>query len=521
MRRLLPALFVLSATLAHAQLSDKVSLIKQYTNAQMGADSGNSCWGYVSPSGREYGIFGFSNKTIFVDLTNPQAPDKFAEIPHSNGLWSDMKVYKYACYVSTENQGQGIQVIDLRNIDNHQVTLTRTLSSPGRSHTLNVDEVSGFLYCVGARGGTGTTMCFDLTDPLNPVRVGMNSLTGSNYVHECQVVTYTSGPYAGKQIMFAGGVERGFEIWDVTNKNNVTLIKRVVYPFVGYCHQGWLSKDRKYFYVNDEFDESQQGFAVRTLVFDVSVLETADLVATYSNNKPCIDHNIYTKNGFIFHSNYTSGLWIFDGNSNPTSPTLRGYYDTYANGDPRVYEGAWSNYPYLPSGVVLISDITGGAFIVDVSEATKTLRPVAQNVTIQGRVVNGGLSDLEAVDQKYIVYGKSGTSTDSAVQIELEGTSPWADISKMQFSVTGKVNTPGYEQTVELYDWVANEWVTVGSNPEKLTDTTVTVLATSPDRFVEGVSNRMRARLSLRLKGPSLFSDVKASLDHAGWTINP
>ena len=153
----------------------------------------------------------------------------------------------------------------------------KTVTSPGRSHTINIDLDSGFLYCVGTNEGTGTTMCFDLSNPRNPVRVGANSLTGGDYVHECQVVTYKQGPYVGKQIMFAGGTQRGFEIWDVTNKSAPTRIRRVNYPFVGYCHQGWLSDDRKYFYVNDEFDEFQNLSLIHIYRADRPLVVSADV----------------------------------------------------------------------------------------------------------------------------------------------------------------------------------------------------------------------------------------------------
>ena len=33
--------------------------------------SGGDCWGYVSPSGREYGIFAHTDGTAFVEITDP------------------------------------------------------------------------------------------------------------------------------------------------------------------------------------------------------------------------------------------------------------------------------------------------------------------------------------------------------------------------------------------------------------------------------------------------------------------
>ena len=33
--------------------------------------NGNDCWGYVSPSGREYALMGTSSGTVIVEITNP------------------------------------------------------------------------------------------------------------------------------------------------------------------------------------------------------------------------------------------------------------------------------------------------------------------------------------------------------------------------------------------------------------------------------------------------------------------
>lgn len=502
--------------------SDKVSLYQRLSLSTLGATSGNDCWGYVSPSGREYALMGCNNRTAFVEVTNPASPVYFTHIPHSSSTWSDIKVYRNHAYVTTEASGTGIQVIDLSNIDNHQVTLVRTIASPGRTHNIHIDETSGFLYTCGSRDGTGTTMCFDLSTPGNPVQVGSNTLT-TVYQHDVQVKTFTEGPYAGRQIMFGSGEGRGLEIWDVTDKNNTFLVRRVAYPFVGYCHQGWLSSDYKYFYVNDEFDESQNSISTRTLVFDVSVLETADLVNTFTSGRPAVDHNLYYKNGFIFEANYRSGLRIFNANGNPTAPVQVGYFDTYPTNDNASYDGAWSNYPYFPSGTVIISDINRGLFIVDVTEATKTKFPVQTAVIERGVAAGGDVSKLGASDDDYMTVkrGITANQSESPILIVMEGTSLWTDITKLSFSIEGKVNTAGLQVTLELYDYVAATWVQPQSVTGTTTDTTLTVTGSNVDRFIEAGTKKMKARVSVRSIGPTSLSQWQISLDQAEWTVNP
>jgi choice-of-anchor B domain-containing protein len=512
-----------SAVLATAQYArDKVTLHAQISLAAMSATSGNSCWGYTSPSGREYALMGCNNKLAVVEITNPAQPNYFASIPHSSSTWADIKVYGHYAYLVTETAGTGIQVIDLSQVDNGIVTLVRTIPSPGRSHTIHVDTVSGFLYTCGSRDGTGTTMCFSLADPANPVRVGANTMTPV-YQHEAQMHTYTSGQYAGRQIMFGAGEGRGLEIWDLTDKDNPFLIRRVAYPFVGYCHQGWLSPDKRYFYVNDEFDESQNQITTRTLIFDVSVLETADLVATFSTGRPSIDHNLYNRNGFIFEANYTTGLWVFDGNSNPVAPAYRGFFDTYPANDNAQFDGAWSNYPFFPSGTVIVSDINRGLFILDTTEATKTKFKAVSATIERGAAVSGSVADLENADNQYFVLkrGPAASANDDPLRLVLSGPSLWQDISKLSLKVQAKASTTGLQLSLELYDFAAGAWVQKQTAPLTGSDVDFALDGTNVDRFVAPGSKEMRARLVARPGGPVGNAQWQVSFDSAYWEANP
>ena len=47
-----------------------------------------------------------------------------------------------------------------------------------------------------------------------------------------------------------------------------------------------------------------------------------------------------------------------------TNLTEVAFFDTYPDNDDTSFNGVWSVYPYLPSGNVIVSDITGGLFIV-------------------------------------------------------------------------------------------------------------------------------------------------------------
>ncbi|NIQ84227.1 MAG: regulator, partial [Acidobacteria bacterium] len=63
------------------------------------ASAGNDCWGYTSPSGREYALMGIRNAMVIVEVTTPASPQIIASIPHIDTLWCDVKVYGTRAYV--------------------------------------------------------------------------------------------------------------------------------------------------------------------------------------------------------------------------------------------------------------------------------------------------------------------------------------------------------------------------------------------------------------------------------------
>jgi choice-of-anchor B domain-containing protein len=504
--------------------SVNVSLHAQLDLAFFGASNGNDVWGYVSPSGREYAFMGLNNKIAFVEVTDPANPVYFANIPHTSSTWADLENYGTWLYVGTEATASGLQVIDISDIDNHNVTLHRTISNPGRTHTLSIDQTSGFLYTNGSRNSGGTfTACFNLADPSNPLRVGDTTMTPGAYQHDTRPWTFTSGPYAGRQILFGSGEGRGVEIWDVTDKSNPFLIVRRTYPNVGYCHQSWLSPDAKYMYVNDEFDESENNILTRTLVFDVSDITNPILLNTFTTGLPTVDHNLYWHAGYVFESNYTSGVRIFDVSVNPTNPTEVGWFDTYPQSDSVTYNGTWSNYPFLPSGTLLVADINRGLFILDPSAATvKPVEPTSFQI-VRGTLFGGNINSLKTQDGNALIVraGFTLSPTEPPIQTIVNATANWEHASKLKLDVAGWANTSGVGRRVEMFDWDANAWVNVSEMPAGTSLSTVSVQLTNPDRFIQDGTRLMRAKVSIYKTGLTLLWPYSYFLDRCSWTINP
>ena len=85
---------------------------------------------------------------------------------------------------------------------------------------------------------------------------GQTGRRGTGYSHDAQCVIYR-GPdeeHQGKEICL-GSNETALSISDVTDKESPVAIATWTIPTSSMRHQGWLTEDHRYFYMNDEGDE--------------------------------------------------------------------------------------------------------------------------------------------------------------------------------------------------------------------------------------------------------------------------
>jgi len=347
----------------------------------------NDVWGWTDPqSGREYALVGRTDGTAFVDVSDPVNPVLVGSLPKTEGspssAWRDIKVYRdHAFIVADGAEAHGMQVFDLtrlRNVTQAPATFQpdTTYHNIHSAHNIVINEDSGFAYVVGASAGGetcgGGLHMIDIHDPENPVFAGCFSdpSTGfrkTGYTHDAQCVLY-HGPdadYQGREICF-GSNETALSIADVTDKQNPVAVATAEYPNVGYTHQGWLTEDHRYFLMDDEGDEgSGLVDGTRTLIWDVSDLDDPVLLTEYLNpNSSAIDHNQYVVGDKVFQSNYVSGLRVLD-ISDIANPREVGFFDTVPTGpDEPSFEGSWSNYPFFQSGVIVVTSIREGLFLL-------------------------------------------------------------------------------------------------------------------------------------------------------------
>ena len=339
----------------------------------------NDIWGWTDPeTGHEIAIVGRSDGTSFVDVTDAHNPVMLGNLPKTPGsrsaAWRDMKVHADHVYIVADGAEQhGVQVFDLarlRDESGESVTFEPDFLYDGiaSAHNIVINEDEGFAYVVGASGGGetcgGGLHMLDLAEPKNPAFAGCfahaeTGRAGTGYTHDAQCVTY-HGPdedYRGHQICI-GSNEDALSIADVTDKDNPVAIGVADYPGVRYAHQGWLTEDHRFFYMNDEGDEgSGEVEGTRTLIWDVADLEDPILAAQYIAETKDTDHNLYILGNLMYQSNYGAGLRILD-ITNRTDPVEIASFSISPTGS------SWSNYPYFESGVLVVTSMSDGLFIV-------------------------------------------------------------------------------------------------------------------------------------------------------------
>ena len=378
---------VLTATIATAQIPcvdgnaggypcQNIDLMGYLSSDEVGGGDMNDIWGWIDPSdGTEYAILGRSTGTSFIDISDPANPIMVANLPTNTvtSFWRDIKVHDNHAFIVSEASGHGMQVVDLTqlgSIENppQDIEADALYTGWGNAHNIVINESTGRAYGVGTATFAGGLHILDISDPLNPTLIG--DYAGDGYTHDAQVVSYIGpdGNYQGKEIAFCCN-ENTVTIVDVTDPTDATMISSVGYAGSSYTHQGWLTEDHRYFMSNDELDEQDYGVNTTTFIWDVSDLSDPQLIGTFVSETSAIDHNMYVLDTLVYQSNYRAGLRVLDLTDIENGELDEvAYFDVYPSSDAAQFNGSWSNYPYLPSGVIPVSHIEEGVFFLKLSD---------------------------------------------------------------------------------------------------------------------------------------------------------
>ena len=322
----------------------------------------NDIWGYVAPDGTEYALVGTRLGTSIVSLADPANPVEVAKVLGTESGWRDIKTWGHYAYVTTERPAkEGLVVIDLSDLPN-SVSATNwapylpELSAGTEDDTLNychnlyIDEF-GTCYLAGCNVNEGGVIMVDVASvPGQPQYLGANAAVYAHDAYARQNFLYTSDIYEG-----------GFSIVDVTDKEEPIKIGDQKTPFE-FCHNTWLSDDGNTLFTTDERANAS------TAAYDISdptdIRYLDEFRPANTLNTGVIPHNVHVLNNYLIISHYSDGCIIVDA-TRPNNLVEVGSYDTFAGSD-TGFNGDWGAYPFLPSGLILASDITSGLFVLQV-----------------------------------------------------------------------------------------------------------------------------------------------------------
>eukprot|EP01062_Namystynia_karyoxenos_P057180 TRINITY_DN4812_c1_g1_i1.p1 TRINITY_DN4812_c1_g1~~TRINITY_DN4812_c1_g1_i1.p1 ORF type:complete len:618 (+),score=257.14 TRINITY_DN4812_c1_g1_i1:83-1855(+) len=360
------------------------------------AVQGNDIWGWVDPqSGHEIAVHCLRNSASFVDVTDAENPVVLAWMPGTrsssgslqSASWRDAKVYKNHAFIGADSiNNHGLQIFDLTRLRQYynrkgavvpevQPDLVYQADGFGPSHNIVINEETGFLYSVGSRSYRGGPHIIDIGDPKNPKFIKGYDTDGYTHDAECVVYRGPDSRHHGKEICFCYN-EDTLTILDVSDKDAIDMLARVPYRNNYYTHQGWLTADQSHLLLDDELDEQYTNEKhTRTMQWDVSDLSAPKLIGEHISTEMSIDHNLYIHNGKAYMSQYCSGLRVLDvANIAKASTPEVAFYDMAPYCDTQspsgvAFSGTWSNYPFFPSGNIIVNSIELGLFVLRLQDS--------------------------------------------------------------------------------------------------------------------------------------------------------
>ena len=336
-----------SATIDDASctfLSDNVNLLYNWSDTTLPQNylggSYTDVYG-LAINGREFAVLGSTMGAHIIDVTNPTQSIEVAFVPGAfqgsavtHRDYFHMDNYLYAV---CDQGASTLQIIDISNLPNLVNVVYDSDALIATSHNLFIDVQTQKLYSTNGD-------VLDLSNPTNPTflfDMGFGS-------HDMWVENDTGYFNCGGSL----------QIFEMTTNFPQNIGSLTSYPQQGYNHSGWKEND---IYV---FADENHGLSLK--VVDVSDLSNLSVTALFNSEVDAnsIAHNLIIRDNFVYVSYYHDGLQIFD-ISDPYNPIKAGYYDTYLPNNHNGYAGNWGVDPQLPSGIILVSDVQSGLFVLE------------------------------------------------------------------------------------------------------------------------------------------------------------
>lgn len=138
---------------------------------------------------------------------------------------------------------------------------------------------------------------------------------------------------------------------------------------------------------------------------------------------------------------------------------------------------------------------------------------------IRGLLTGGGVAQLSASDNQYATFGQTPIATPGVpIVIELGAVSTNKQIARIDFVIESSASNNLVFQTVQLFDYTTNAWVSVDTRQLTTTDQTFTITPANPTRFRNVSSGQMLARVSYRALQSGSANQFTTKIDRLSWT---
>ncbi|MAR39657.1 MAG: hypothetical protein CMD22_03065 [Flavobacteriales bacterium] len=328
--------------LVYSQSNYNLNLVGEFDWNGLSYDSeGSDIWGWRNTStGVEYALVGLNTGFSVVELSDPQNPTEVFFIPGANTTWRDIKTWENYAYVINEG-GDGLLIVDLNDLTGQTyVNFTNFFNT---AHNIYMDE-NGVAYIFGSDEGNGGVIFLDVTtNPMSPSYLGT---WDDYYIHDGMVRGDT---------LWAGCIYEGeFYSVDVSNKSNPQVLGHHPTPNQ-FTHNIWVSDDGDFVFTTDEQADSYIG------AYDITDMNNIQEVDRIQSNPESnsVPHNTHVDGNFLVTSWYRDGTVVHDATF-PNNLVEVANYDSYL-GSGNGFDGCWGTFPYLPSGLIISSDINSAS----------------------------------------------------------------------------------------------------------------------------------------------------------------
>ena len=461
-------LIILTLSLSvYSQSSSNISLVG---SLDYPGTEGNDVWGYVDSTGTEYALVGMQNGFSVVNLSDPANPTESFFIPGTQSTWRDIKVWDHYAYVTTDEGNDGLLIVDLNDMTGATFIYSNNDNSGNfmfsKAHNLFIDEYGKAYIFGGDVGGSlennAGVLILDVTEvSLEQENIVLPEILGlfdNFYLHD--------GMARGDTLWGSAVYEGKFFAIDVSNPSEPVIFNDSLAFHQtpnAFTHNCWISDDGNFLFTTDE----QSGAYIAAYdVSDLSNIEEIDRIRSSPEIATVVPHNAHVYGNFLVTSYYRDGIVIHD-ISNPSNMVEVGHYDAYSGGGDGM-DGSWGAYPYLPSGLVLSTEINSGpngegqllvldpeykraAFLEGIVKdslsgipiSNATIRILTYNVISSSTNLSGnyfiGIDNANTYD---VEYSKEGYFTDTLEVTLVNGEIIIQNVAlmpKQSFSKTGKI----------------------------------------------------------------------------------